>query len=213
MLTARTPLRLAGALPAALLAVAALTGCENSLQTQNTSLAQENQELRAALDANQAALDAAEAERLRAQDELAAKAAADAAPNARNPFSDIPNVEAFASGPGEITVRVPGDVLFDAGKVTLKGSAQKTLDQVASVIRREYPGQTLRIEGYTDTDPIRKSGWKDNLQLSAERAMAVERYLASRGLSDDAMYSAGFGEARPLESKAKSRRVEIVVVK
>ncbi|MFW6165879.1 MAG: OmpA family protein [Ralstonia sp.] len=42
--------------------------------------------------------------------------------------------------------------------------------------------------------------------------MAVERYLQSQGISGEQMYSAGFGEAKPRETKAKSRRVEIVVI-
>ncbi|MEX2217992.1 MAG: OmpA family protein, partial [Phycisphaerales bacterium] len=105
-----------------------------------------------------------------------------------------------------------GDVLFDSGKATLKASAKKTLDNVASTIKSRYGANVVRIEGYTDTDPIVKSGWKSNERLSGERAMAVEEYLSSRGLPKDRIYYAGFGSSRPKSTKKDSRRVEIVIL-
>ncbi len=109
---------------------------------------------------------------------------------------------------------VAGDVLFDSGKATLKSSAKKTLDKVASTIKSSYGGHQVRVEGYTDSDPLvkTKGTWKTNERLSGERAMAVEEYLCSRGLSKDQIYYAGFGSARPKSSKKDSRRVEIVIL-
>jgi flagellar motor protein MotB len=112
----------------------------------------------------------------------------------------------------DIVVEVAGDVLFDSGKATLKSSAKTTLDQVAGVIRQQFPGNPIRVEGHSDPDPIKKSGWKSNEHLSFERALTVEQYLASKGISSRAMYSAGFGPDKPRGSKAQSRRVEIVVL-
>src|SRR5690606_7587637 len=127
--------------------------------------------------------------------ELSAKA--DASPGSTEPipmlmtpptmansgFSSIEGVEVARSASGrEIAVRVPGDVLFAAGKVELRSEAKKTLTEIASVIKREYSGKRIRVEGYTDTDPIKRSGWKDNLQLSAERAAAVHRHLQEQGV-------------------------------
>lgn len=112
----------------------------------------------------------------------------------------------------DIVVEVAGDVLFDSGKATLKSSAKRTLDQVADVIRTQFSGNPIRVEGHSDTDPIRKSGWKSNEHLSFERALTVEQYLASRGVTATAMYSAGFGPDKPRGSKPQSRRVEIVVL-
>ncbi|MCG8508124.1 MAG: OmpA family protein, partial [Rhodospirillales bacterium] len=126
-------------------------------------------------------------------------------------FDAIEGVETIRSA-GAITVRVPGDVLFASGKVDLKSSARQTLSRIASVIQSEYPGNMVRVEGYTDTDPIRRSNWKDNLELSLQRAAAVHRYLQSQGISADRMYAAGYGETQPLGTKAQSRRVEVVVV-
>jgi len=109
-------------------------------------------------------------------------------------------------------VGVAGDVLFDSGKTELKRSSKSTLDRIAGVIASQYPGRMIRVEGYTDSDPIRKSHWKTNERLSAERAMSVEAYLVSKGVDNDQVYSAAFGPASPKGSKSASRRVEIVIL-
>lgn len=111
-----------------------------------------------------------------------------------------------------ISVEVAGDVLFSSGSAKLKSSAKSRLDQVASVLRSRYSGNMIRVEGYTDTDPIRKSSWKTNERLSSERALAVETYLVSKGVDADRIYAAAFGPANQRDSKQESRRVEIVVL-
>ena len=128
-------------------------------------------------------------------------------------FEGIADVEVATNAAGELALRLPSDVLFPAGKADLKSAAKTSLQQVASVINSDYAGSTIRVEGYTDTDPIRKSGWKDNLELSLERAAAVHRYLVGRGIPAERLYAAGYGSENPLQSKAASRRVEIVVVR
>ncbi len=117
------------------------------------------------------------------------------------------------SGRGaDIVVGVAGDVLFDSGKTDLRSSSRSTLDRIASVLQSQYAGRNIRVEGYTDTDPIRKSQWKTNERLSAERALAVETYLVSKGVDNDRIYAAAFGSSHPKASKAQSRRVEIVII-
>lgn len=189
-----------------------LAGCQNRLKAERDALYVQNQELQEELDRARAALGAggdnaallAEIESLRNQ--MAAQPV-----GGTTGFENIAGVEAYNTG-GTVTVRVPGDILFASGKVDLKQSAKSTLSQIASVIQSEYAGNTVRVEGYTDSDPIRKSSWKDNLELSLQRAAAVHRHLQSQGIAADNMYAAGFGEARQRETKEKSRRVEIVVV-
>ena len=190
-----------------------LSGCQNRLKMERDALYAQNQELQEDLDRARAAVGSggdtsalqAEIESLRAQ--LASQPVA----GANTAFDNIPGVEAYSTG-GTVTVRVPGDILFASGKVDLKNSAKSTLNQIAGVIKSEYPDNTVRVEGYTDSDPIRKSKWKDNLELSLQRAAAVYRQLQAQGIDADHLYAAGFGQAKPRETKAKSRRVEIVVV-
>jgi chemotaxis protein MotB len=126
-------------------------------------------------------------------------------------FEQIPNVSA-AYGFGEVTVAVASDVLFASGKVSLKSAAKSSLDDVAAVLNRMYSAQLIRVEGHTDSDPIRKSGYKSNYHLGFERAYAVRDYLVSRGIDAQRISTASFGPDQPLTTKPASRRVEIVVV-
>lgn len=198
-----------------LLALAMLGGCQsNRLKEERNALFQQNQELQAELEAKRAALDAAENERAALANQVAqlqAQLAQRPQPAGRTGFEGIEGIEAEREA-GGIAVRVPGDVLFPSGRAELRSASQKTLDQIAAVIKSQYPGNTIRIEGYTDTDPIRKSKWADNLELSLQRAAAVHRYLQKKGLDPKQMYAAGFGQWHPRETKQKSRRVEIFVV-
>lgn len=124
---------------------------------------------------------------------------------------------AFDPSAGTITVTLPNAILFDSGKATLKTATSRELDHIRSVLREKYNGKQVDIVGHTDADPIRKSKWKDNWELSAERALTVTRYLTQRGISEDKIRAVGCGESRPISSnssatgKAKNRRVEIVV--
>jgi chemotaxis protein MotB len=124
---------------------------------------------------------------------------------------------AFDPEAGTITVTLPNAILFDSGKATLKSATSSELNHIHSVLRQKYAGKPIDVVGHTDTDPIRKSKWKDNWELSAQRALTVARYLIKQGVNDDQIRAVGCGESRPIASnsnatdKAKNRRVEIVV--
>jgi len=124
---------------------------------------------------------------------------------------------AFDANAGTITVTLSNAILFDPGKATLKSSINKELDHIYSVLKAKYPSRHIEVAGHTDSDPIKKSNWKDNLELSSERAMAVARYLREKGIAKDKIAATGYGDGRPKESnstaagKQKNRRVEIVV--
>ncbi len=113
---------------------------------------------------------------------------------------------------GKITVTLANDVLFDSGKVTLKSASKTQLGRIASIIEEEHANKEVLVIGHTDTDPIKKSGWKDNWQLSTERALAVTRYLIEQGVSAKQIIAGGRGEHHPVgSSKASNRRVEVIV--
>jgi chemotaxis protein MotB len=108
-------------------------------------------------------------------------------------------------------------ILFDSGKATLKSATSKELDKILSVIKQKYASKEIDVVGHTDTDPIVKSSWKDNWELSAQRALSVTRYLIEHGIPEKQVRADACGSARPVasnasaEGKAKNRRVEIVV--
>lgn len=193
-----------------------MVGCNDELKAEHARLTQENQELRGQLDSAQTALADATTDRERLMGELAAAKQAPPPPaetgSAKSGFEDIGDGVTVEQGAGQITVRIPGDVLFDSGKVALKSTAKRTLQRITQVISSQYPGNMIRVEGHSDSDPIRKSKWKDNLELSANRAMTVHRYLLQLGVRPKNLYSAGFSDVKPRGTKAQSRRVEIVVI-
>lgn len=118
---------------------------------------------------------------------------------------------------GTITVTLPNAILFDSGKAELKKATSTELDHIQSVLRDRYAGKRVDVVGHTDTDPIKKSKWKDNWELSAQRSLSVLRYLVKRGSPEEKIQAVGCGESQPIASnsnasgKARNRRVEIVV--
>ncbi|UCD50699.1 MAG: OmpA family protein [Phycisphaerales bacterium] len=124
---------------------------------------------------------------------------------------------AFDPDAGTITVTLQNTILFASGKAALKNATSAELDHILSVLKSKYAGKEIDVVGHTDTDPIRKSEWKDNWELSAQRALSVARYLIQHGIPEDQIQASGCGPARPVApntssaGKAKNRRVEIVV--
>lgn len=118
-------------------------------------------------------------------------------------------------------VTVGSDILFSPGRASLRASGKRALGRIVSELNGRYSGMPVRVYGFTDSDPIRRSKklWKDNLDLSSNRAMAVVRYLIQRGVPKENIESIGMGDSNPIAGntskagKAKNRRVEIVVVK
>lgn len=119
---------------------------------------------------------------------------------------------------GGATIILASDITFKAGRADLNNRAQSTLARVATALKEVEGFDELRIEGHTDSDPIRKSGWTSNEELSFARASTVRKYLVAKGVNETALGVEGFGSARPAasnkspEGKARNRRVEIVLI-
>ena len=118
---------------------------------------------------------------------------------------------------GTITVTLPNSILFDSGQAGLKKESSTELNNIYSVLRQRYAGKKIDVVGHTDSDPIQKSDWDDNWELSAQRSLTVTRYLIKRGFPESMIQAVACGESKPVvpnsseANKAKNRRVEIVV--
>jgi flagellar motor protein MotB len=116
-----------------------------------------------------------------------------------------------------VRIRLESSHLFNSGKAELKPDVNPTLDRIAQALRSDYGGRLVGIEGHTDSDPITKSKWKNNHELSVARSVAVFEALKRRGVSESQLFVAGYGPNHPLaasnakQSKSQNRRVEIVV--
>ena len=202
-------------LAAAALALPLATGCANRMHDENLSLHQQNRELQAQLDSQRASDQMnVEPEPAPAPQQPAPPPATQAVVTQTPAPINVPGTETTQDPvAGTMTVRVPGDVLFDAGKATVREGAKTTLDKVAAALKKDYSGKAIRVEGHTDSDPIKVSRWKSNQELSVARADAVKKYLVSKGVDANMVEVHGFGSDKPKSNdKAANRRVEIVVV-
>jgi chemotaxis protein MotB len=111
------------------------------------------------------------------------------------------------------------EVFFDSGKDAIREDGKGSLQKVAEVLNQNVPNSNVAVEGYTDNQPIKYSGWKTNWELSSARALAVLHYLVDECAVKPTRLSAnGYGEFRPVaandtkENMQKNRRVEIVIL-
>lgn len=94
---------------------------------------------------------------------------------------------------GGVEVSLPGDVLFDFDKATIRPNALPTLEKVAGAARATGD-RPIRVEGHTDAVGLPAY----NQQLSRARADAVAGWLRGAGVATARINSAGFGATRPV---------------
>ncbi len=118
-----------------------------------------------------------------------------------------------------LVLRFVAEVFFDSGKADIKPEAYPILDKVAEFLKEEVPDRKIAIEGHTDNQPIKYSGWASNWELSAARALSVLHYLVDeKGIAPERVQAVGYGEYHPIadnstpEGRQKNRRVEIVIL-
>lgn len=117
-----------------------------------------------------------------------------------------------------LVVTVLNKILFDSGKTTLKNTSVTTLEKVGDILKTEVPEQLILVEGHTDTDPIKYSGFRSNWELSTARATEVVHFFINNvNIDPQRLVAVGYGEFHPVASndteagKAQNRRVEIVI--
>ena len=101
---------------------------------------------------------------------------------------------------------------FETGKDVIKSKSFASLNGLAKLLI-EKANYGLKIEGHTDN-----TGNADKNQiLSEKRAAAVKAYLVKRGVDDNKLSTAGFGQTKPIADnktnvgRQKNRRVEMNV--
>jgi chemotaxis protein MotB len=117
-----------------------------------------------------------------------------------------------------LVITFVADVLFDSGKAKLKQEALSSLDKVARVLNENVADLKVGIEGHTDNEPIKLSGWKSNWELSTERALSVLHYLSDTdSVAAERLSVLGYGQYQPVADNATksgkqlNRRVEVVI--
>lgn len=122
-----------------------------------------------------------------------------------------------------MVISLPGDVLFDSGRDSLKKDGQEILLKVAAIVKNDASllGRDYQVAGHTDNKPFTGGVYKDNWGLSLMRAREVLLFLVSEkgGALPAAKWSAaGFGDTDPIASndtddgRQKNRRCDLIVV-
>lgn len=120
---------------------------------------------------------------------------------------------------GVITLRVPGDVMFDSGQVKLSPKGVQVITTLKNFFL-QHRDQNIKIIGYTDNSrPGKGSRFHDNWEISALRAVNVLRELLKMGIESTRLTATGLAYLNPIypntttEYRAKNRRVEFVLEK
>ena len=112
------------------------------------------------------------------------------------------------------------EVLFEQGQAQLGEAGRAQLTEIGAAlmeISNEIPADipwVLQVDGHTDDVPV--SGvYRDNWQLSTERALSVVRYLIQQGVPAERLAATGYGEFQPIakgtsiDARSRNRRIEL----
>jgi len=123
-----------------------------------------------------------------------------------------------------MVISLPGDVLFDSGRETLKQDGKDILGKVAGVIKADPQllSRDYQVSGHTDNKPFAHGPFKDNWGLSLMRAREVLVYLVDPekggSLPVEHWSAAGFADTDAIasndsdEGRQKNRRCELIVM-
>ena len=119
--------------------------------------------------------------------------------------------------PRGLVVSFAQAALFPSGEDVISPDAYEGLSKVAAAINR-LPNP-VRLEGHTDSIPIRTPRFRSNWELSAARSIALMAILTEKyGVPADRLSIAGYADTAPIASneteagRARNRRVDIVVL-
>ncbi len=135
----------------------------------------------------------------------------------RDQLSDL-NVQLEETNRG-LTLTVLDQFLFEPGSAELSADGRKLISDVTYIIRSQFPGREIIVEGHTDNQPIVHSKWASNWELSSARALGIVHSMINDCGFDPAKVSVmAFGEFRPATSNATAegrrmnRRAVIVIL-
>jgi chemotaxis protein MotB len=119
----------------------------------------------------------------------------------------------------KLIINIDDRISFDSGSAELKKEILPALQKITKILG-DFPEYNIVIEGHTDNIPIKTRQFRDNWQLSTERALAVLNYILnqSKKINNARFSAAGYGEFNPIVSndtagnRALNRRVDIVVI-
>ena len=117
---------------------------------------------------------------------------------------------------GKVYVSMQESLLFPSGSAVLNQQGIGALGKLAEVLNQN-PELNIDVEGHTDSVPIRIK-FKDNWQLSTERALSIVRVLIDNyHVNPLNLVASGHSQYDPVapnatpEGRARNRRTEIIL--
>jgi type VI secretion system protein ImpK len=114
-----------------------------------------------------------------------------------------------------IIIRIGNLVLFPSGAAKVNDTFNPLAAKIAKTLEKEPGG--IRVDGYSDTDPIKTVAFPSNWELSEARAKSVAGVLKTDLSKPDRVTVSGNGSDNPVaandtpDNKSKNRRVEISI--
>ncbi|WP_127120530.1 OmpA family protein [Chryseotalea sanaruensis] len=120
--------------------------------------------------------------------------------------SDLDGATVERIGEG-IKITFDSGLMFDFDSYNLTSGTKENLNDLAKTLTK-YDDTDVLIEGHTD----KKGSDEYNMNLSEQRARAVEAYLASQQVSAGRITTKGYGETQSIsENDQTNRRVEVAI--
>ena len=114
-----------------------------------------------------------------------------------------------------LELNLPNSLLFGSGDAEPHYDAFEVVEKIASVLNNR--DNAVKVEGFTDNEPINTSRFPSNWELSAARAAAVVRMLVMEGIEPERLAAVGYGQYQPVarndteEGRQRNRRVVLLI--
>ena len=127
---------------------------------------------------------------------------------------EVPDVPiALSAEEQEVLKKAFDNLEFATAKDIIKNESFASLNDLAELLKKK-PNWKIKISGHTDNQGKAVT----NMKLSEKRALAVKKYLVSKGIAADRVKAEWFGATKPIadnkteEGRQKNRRVEMVII-
>jgi chemotaxis protein MotB len=185
----------------------------DDLSKENTRLAKDHESLSKNLKAS-----GEELTQLRAQQEETKKRLA-AIEEIQKLFAKMIDTGALkvSARRGSLVLSLPAEVLFPSGVAELSKDGEIKVLEVGFHLKK-FNDRRFLVIGHSDNQPLKPGAFKDNLDLSAQRALTVTRHLIQAGMDPKNLLPSGSGDSDPLvpnnsaANMARNRRIEIALM-
>jgi chemotaxis protein MotB len=114
-----------------------------------------------------------------------------------------------------LEIELKSSLLFQSGEAEAGVDAVPIMEALAATVRDS--GLPVRVEGFTDDQPIASEIYPSNWELSSARAASIVKMLALNGVAASRLAAIGYGEFQPVstndteEGRAENRRVVLMI--